>query len=189
MVEENEPAVCGFDFVLVDGYEYFLDSDHSLTDYFRVYEVDPYCDWDCNLWYDAFSYYMSDAPCGRDENFAPVPCGADTYIPEWVFNGGGEGERTVASTQLGETRAKDQKCLPPNASAPQSVNGINYSKVPVAIPPGATAWGATQPQPWDVDVTAYYDGNSNKWKVKVTKDRRKNNFTDWVRWCSSTWAG
>jgi hypothetical protein len=23
----------------------------------------------------------------------------------------------------------------------------------------------------------------------LTKDRRENNFTDWVKWCSSTWGG
>jgi hypothetical protein len=25
--------------------------------------------------------------------------------------------------------------------------------------------------------------------LPAAKDRRENNFTDWVKWCSSTWGG
>jgi len=41
----NASVVCGVDLLLRPGYQYFLETDHALTAYFRVYEADLYCEW------------------------------------------------------------------------------------------------------------------------------------------------
>jgi hypothetical protein len=85
MVEEDEPAICGFDFQLVRGYEYFLESQHSLTAYFRYYELDPYCLWDCGMWCDAYGYSGSQAPCGRYPDGTPIACSPGVFFQVWVL--------------------------------------------------------------------------------------------------------
>jgi hypothetical protein len=83
---DAQPSLgCGFDFELRPGYEYKLDGEHSLTAYFNVYQLDPYCGSDCYLWDDVFGYSASEAPCGRYVSGAPIPCDIGYIISQWVW--------------------------------------------------------------------------------------------------------
>ncbi len=155
MSAENASVVCGVSLLLRPGYQYFLVTDHALTAYFRVYEVDPYCQWGCSLWYDAYGYTMSEAPCGRDETGEPIECNPPFTISVWVWGSVIETGIQRAFRQLGETGDEETAPQATMQCSPSTVTrGSNVTCTVSGAPASAigqwsfTGSGATVPGPY-----------------------------------------